>query len=118
MLRAPVARNIVFPESIVKMSDRPNLRSIFDQVVPLAVLAVAGAALVYALSIAATLQELRALEPIIHPDFESSGCQPAGAASLVADGEPKPLGTAVQLPAGPAERSAICPPHPRQMRPQ
>lgn len=99
------------------MADKTSLRLIFDEVVPLVLLAVAGAGFVYALSIAATLRELRALEPITHPDFETWRCAAASSgAGQGADGEPRPSAGATQQPAG--DGSASCPPHTRQVRPQ
>jgi hypothetical protein len=99
------------------MADKFSLRRIFDEIVPLALLALAGAGFVYALSIAATLRELRALEPLTHPDFEAWRCAAAApGAGQGTDGEPRPSAGATQQP--PAERSASCPPGTRQVRPQ
>jgi hypothetical protein len=95
------------------MSDRIPLRRIFDLAVPWVLLAVASAGLVYAISIAATLRDLRALEPITHPDLEAWRC---ALASQAPEGEPRPGAGAAQQPA--AERSADCPPHARQARPE
>jgi hypothetical protein len=95
------------------MPDRLNLRRVFDQAVPLVLLTVAGVALVYAVSVAVTLQELRSLEPIIHPDFEGWRCPPAAGSGPATDGDGA---AAPQHPAA-AERSAICPPASRQLRP-
>jgi len=99
------------------MADKTSLRRIVDDVVPLVLLAVAGAGFVYALSIAATLRELRALEPITHPDFETWRCAAAfSGAGQGSDGELRPSAGATQQSM--RERSASCPPHARQMRPQ
>jgi hypothetical protein len=106
------------------MSDRITLRRIFDLAGPWVLLVAAGAGLVYAISIAATLRDLRALEPVTlhgHPDLETWRCQAAGTApagpAAAADGEPRPNGAgAPQHPA--AERSASCPPRGGQVRPQ
>jgi len=106
-----------YAESIVKMADKTSLRRIFDGAVPLVLLAVAGAGFVYALSIAATLRELRALEPITHPDFETWRCAAASSgAGQGADGELRQSAGATQPTTG--ERVASCPPHARQVRPQ
>jgi hypothetical protein len=114
------------PESIVKMADRTSLRRIFDQAVPLVLLAVAGAGLVYAISIATTLQDLRALEPLTfdgHPDLELWRCQAAATASPgpgpAVEGEPKLSGVgASQQPSAAERSSARCPPGAGQVRPQ
>jgi hypothetical protein len=99
------------------MADKTSLRRIVDDVVPLVLLAVAGAGFVYALSIATTLRELRALEPITHPDFETWRCAATlSGAGQGSDGELRPSAAATQQPAG--EQSASCPPHAGQMRPQ
>jgi hypothetical protein len=105
-------------EPIVKMADRPILRRIFDQVVPVVLLAVAAAGFVYAISIATTLRELRALEPITHPNLELGRCAPvaATAPAHTAEGDSRPASGATQQPGG--ERSVPCPPAPRQARPQ
>jgi hypothetical protein len=96
------------------MADRTSLRRIFDQIVPLVLLTSAGAGFVYAISIAATLRELRALEPLAHPDFETWRC--AAGSGQGADGELSPNAVATHQPDG--ERSASCPPHAGQVRPQ
>jgi hypothetical protein len=101
------------------MADRTILRRILDQVVPLGLLAVAGGLFVYAMSIAATLRELRALEPITHPNLELWRCAPqtaSAATAQAAEQESRPSAVATQHPAG--ERSGACPPAPRQARPQ
>jgi len=108
------------------MADRITLRRIFDQAVPWVLLVAAGAGLVYAISVASTLRDLRALEPVTldgHPDLQTWRCQAATTASppptAAPDTEPRPTGSgAPQLPAA-AERSTNCPP-PRdgQVRPQ
>ena len=105
-------------EPIVKMADRTILRRILDQVVPVVLLAVAAAGFVYAISIATTLRELRALEPITHPNLELARCPPAPATAPghTTDGDSRPGTGAAQQPAG--ERSVPCPPAPRQARPQ
>ena len=91
------------------MSDRITLRRIFDLAVPWVLLVAASAGLVYTISIAATLRDLRALEPITHPDLETWRCSPGtGVASQTTEGERQPTGAgAPQHPA--AERSASCP---------
>jgi len=105
------------------MSDRISLRRIFDVAVTLALLLAGAVGLVYAISIAATLQELRTLEPITldgHPDLEAWRCPaaPGSASSLAADAESKLRSTgSVHLPTAP-ERSANCLPAARQARPQ
>jgi hypothetical protein len=107
------------------MSDRITLRRIFDLAVPWVLLVAAGAGVVYAITIATTLRDLRALEPVTlpgHPDLETWRCQAAATAfpgsSPAAEVEPKPNGAgAPQHPAA-AERSANCPPGARQVRPQ
>jgi hypothetical protein len=99
-------------EPIVKMADRPILRRIFDQAVPLALLAVAGVLFLYAMSIAMTLRELRALEPITHPNLELARCTTAPGQSA----EGAPGAAASPQPGG--EHSAPCPPAARQTRPQ
>jgi hypothetical protein len=101
------------------MADRTSLRRIFDQAVPLVLLAIAAAGFVYAISIATTLRELRALEPITQPDLETWRCAAAaGSPGPVQgpDSDIKPGAGATQQPAG--ERSAACPPGARQARPQ
>ena len=107
------------------MADKTTLRRIFDLAVPWVLLVVAGAGVVYAITIATTLRDLRALEPVTfdgHPDLEIWRCQAAATAvpgsGPAAEAEPK-LGGAVapQHPAA-AERSASCPPGVRQVRPQ
>jgi hypothetical protein len=99
------------------MADRTSLRRIFDQVVPLALLAVAGALFIYAVSVATALRELRALEPLTHPDLDTWRCAAASPGpGQGADVELKPGAGAAQQPAG--ERSAACPPAARQARPQ
>jgi hypothetical protein len=105
-------------EPIVKMADRTILRRIFDQVVPLALLAVAGVLFLYAMSIAMTLRELRALEPITHPNLELGRCAPVAATAPghTAEGDSRPASGATQQPAG--EHSVPCPPAARQTRPQ
>jgi len=107
------------------MSDRITLRSIFDLAVPWVLLVAAGAGLLYAISIAVTLRDLRAHEPVTvdgHPDLETWRCQAAATASpgssAASDAEPRPNGAgAPQHPAA-AERSATCPPRGGQVRPQ
>ena len=105
------------------MSDRISLRRIFERAVPLALLLAGAVGLVYAISVASTLQELRTLEPITldgHPELELWRCPaaPGSASSLTADAESKPRGTAsMHLPTA-AERSANCLPAARQARPQ
>jgi len=106
-----LARPNADSESIVKMADRPSLRRIFDQVVPLVLLAVAAAGFVYAISIANALRELRALEPIAHPSLGLPRC--ATAPGPAAEGE---SGGATQQPA--VEPSVPCPPATRQAGPQ
>jgi hypothetical protein len=116
MFRAPISRNVLFPESIVKMSDRFNLRRIIDLTVPAVLLATAAVGVIHAISIGATLRDLRALEPITQPDLEAWRCLSVAGSSQGGDGEPR-LGTdAVQLP--PVERSAGCPTRGGQVRPQ
>jgi hypothetical protein len=107
------------------MSDRPDLRRVFELAVPAVLLAVAAVGLVYAITIATTLRDLRAREPVSvsdHQDLETWRClHAAGSAAsrLAADGEPKLNSSGVsQHPTASAERSATCPPHPRQVRPQ
>src|SRR5512134_274790 len=117
MVRARVSMT-AHAEPIVNMADRTRLRNIFDQVVPLVLLAVAGAGFVYAIAIAATLRDLRALEPLAHPDLETWRCAAAAASPATgqgADGQPRPSASAPQQP---TERSASCPPHAGQARPQ
>jgi len=105
------------------MSDRISLRRILDHAVTAALLVTASVGLVYAISIAATLQELRTLEPITmdgHPDLEIWRCPAAIAASgssPAGDAESTPRSTAAHPPAG-AERSASCAAGARQARPQ
>ena len=99
------------------MSDRFNLRRIVGLTVPAVLLAAAAVGVIYAMSIGATLRDLRALEPIAHPDLEPWRCSPPAGAGQVTDGESRPGAGTVQLPAV-AERSAGCPPHARQARPQ
>jgi hypothetical protein len=105
------------------MSDRICLRRIFDLAVTWVLLIAAAAGLIYVITIAATLRDLRALEPVAvggHPDLEAwrcvvaAGSTPSGAAD--ADASPGNAGAPQQAPA--AERSANCPPHARQVRPQ
>lgn len=110
-----------YSESIVKMSDnRLNLRRIFDLAVTLVLLVVGAVGVMRALAIAATLQELRTLEPITldgHPDLEIWRCPGAIVApgsSAVADAEAKTRSSS----APGAERSANCAPGGRQARPQ
>ena len=98
------------------MSDRLNLRRIVDLAVPAVLLAAAAVGVIYAISIGATLRDLRALEPITHPDLEAWRCSSAAGSGQGAECEPRPGTGAAQQPA--AERSAGCPPHARQARPQ
>src|SRR5262245_26283859 len=100
--RAHVSPNAQ-PELSVKMPDRINLRSIFDLVASWVLLIAAAAGLVYVITIAATLRDLRALEPTAvsgQPDLEAWGCAAGGA---VAEGEPTLGGAPQQAPV--AERS-------------
>jgi hypothetical protein len=98
------------------MPDRITLRRIFDLAGPWVFLVAAGAGLAYAITIATTLRDLRALEPATlpgPPDPEAWRCQAAASAlSGSAEGEQTPQHQAA------AERSASCPPGARQVRPQ
>lgn len=107
------------------MPDRITLRRIFDLAVPWVLLVVAGAGVVYAITIATTLRDLRALEPVTfdgHPDLEIWRCQAAASAAPgsgpAAEGEPKLSGAGAPQHPTAAERSANCPPGARQVRPQ
>jgi hypothetical protein len=102
------------------MSDRLKLRHVFDLAVPAVLLAVAAVGVFYAITIATTLHDLRTLEPVTlgHPDAEAWRCASAAGPAAAAEGEPKPGSTAAPQHPASAERSAICPPHARQVRPQ
>ena len=94
------------------MFDRIGLRQILELMAPFVLLVAAGAGLVYAISVAVTLQDLRAQEPVARPDLETWRCAPA------AEGEPRPGGAGTPQHPPAAERSAGCPPNGRQVRPQ
>jgi len=106
------------------MSDRISLRRIFDLAVTLTLLLAGAVGVVYAISIAATLQELRTLEPITldgHPDLEIWRCAAASGSpgsSPASEPEPKPRGAGPAHVPTTAERSATCLPGARQARPQ
>jgi hypothetical protein len=107
------------------VSDRLTLRRIFDLAAPWVLLVAASVGLVYAITIAATLQDLRALEPVTlpgHPDLEAWRCQAGTAASpgsgSAAEGEAKPGGAGAPHHPTAAERSANCHAGTRQVRPQ
>ena len=110
-----------FSESTVKMSDKISLRQILDLSVPVVLLVVTSGGLVYAIKIAATLRDLRALEPVtLATDPETWRCPHAThfpGSSLVRDGEPG-LNTsgALRLPDAPPDRVASCLPHTPQVR--
>ena len=106
------------------MSDKAIVRRIFDLAGPWVLLIAAAAGLFYAITIAATLRDLRALEPVAvggHPDLEAWRCAAAAGSSgsgAIAEGEPRFNGAGAPQQAPAAERSANCPPHARQVRPQ
>ena len=107
------------------MPDRITLRRIFDLAVPWVLLVAASAGLVYAITIAATLRDLRALEPVTfdgHPDLETWRCKATATASPgsgpAAESEPKLNGAGAPQHPTAAEWSANCPPGARQVRPQ
>ena len=103
------------------MSDKISLRQILDLSVPVVLLVVASGGLVYAIKIAATLRDLRALEPVtLATDPETWRCPHAThfpGSSLVRDGEPG-LNTSValRLPDAAPDRVASCLPHTPQAR--
>jgi hypothetical protein len=111
-----------YSEPIVKMPDRITLRRIFDLAGPWVFLVAAGAGLAYAITIATTLRDLRALEPVTlpgPPDPEAWRCQASATASSgSAEGEQTLNGAGAPQHQAPAERSASCPPGARQVRPQ
>jgi len=110
--------------SIVKMSDRISVRRVLEHAAAAVLLVAATLGLVYAISVAATLQELRTLEPLTldgHPDLEIWRCPAAIAAPAsgpVADAESRTRSAGAALPPAGAERSASCAPGTRQARPQ
>jgi hypothetical protein len=102
------------------MLDRTGFGRILDLIGPLILLVAAGAAFVYAITIATTLQDLRAREPISlpgHLDLEAWPCPSATGlpgSRHVPDGEPfRSSSGALPYPAATAARSTNCPPNAR-----
>jgi hypothetical protein len=105
------------------MPDKAILRRIVDLAGPWVLLIAAAAGLIYVITVAATLRDLRALEPVTlgSPGLETSLCASATGVpvpSPAADGEPRLNGAVAPQQPLAAERSANCPPHARQVRPQ
>lgn len=107
------------------MFDRIKLGRFVDAAVPAFLLVVAGVGVVYAITIATTLRDLRARESATftgQPDLQVQRCPAVtgvpGAGSL-GDGEPSPHGAAATPPpAAAADRSAGCTTPSRQMHAQ
>ncbi len=96
------------------------LPAVLPAVLPVVLLVAAGAGVVYAITIATTLQELRAREPIVLDSRLHAPPCPAATPAAPGDGEPG-TGTAGAPPPAPAaapERSGNCPPLSGPMRGQ
>ncbi len=107
------------------MFDRIKLGRFVDAAVPALLLAVAGVGVVYAITIATTLRDLRARESatfVGQPDLQVQRCPAATAdpaAGSPGDGEPGLHGAgATPHPSSAADRSAGCAAPSRQMHAQ